>query len=459
MGLSKFAKFLRRLADEDGAALVQPQQRRLEKVVAYARRHSPFYREIYQNLPEAGFDLADLPPITKLQLMANFNDWVTDGSVTRAGVDDFIKDKSRVGQRYLGKYYVWTTSGTTGEPGIFLVDDRSQRLYNQLVILRGYGSWMTWGGLAHMVRGGFHFAMVLADGDHYAGAATLARMRRQLSFMANSLKIFSILQPLPVLVEQLNAFQPAILVSYPSVYTLLAREQMAGRLAIHPLVLHSSGEGLDEVARQKIAAAFPASLLADSYAASEFLCISFECQEHWQHVNDDWVILEPVDEDLRPVLAGQPSVNVLLTNLVNRVAPVIRYSLGDSITLKPEPCSCGNPRPAIRVSGRTDEILSFPAAAGGTTGVLPMALAAVVEQVPGVFRYQIIQSAPNQIKVRLTVESGCDRAVIWATIEADLQKYFSAQGVAPVQTILTEEIPAAHPSSGKFRHVYKEFTA
>jgi len=456
MRLFKWSKLDRRLGNGDGAVLASLQQQRLLKLVTYARDHSPFYRKLYQNLPEDGFNLGDLLPVTKPQLMANFNDWVTDRAVTRAGVDDFIKDKSRVGQQYFGKYYVWTTSGTTGEPGIFLVDSRAQRVYNTLMIQRGYRSWLTWGGLGTMIRRGFHFAMVVAAGDHYAGAATLARMRRQLRFMANRLKIFSILQPLPALVDQLNRFQPGILVSYPSVYSLLAMEQMGGRLNIHPLVMHSSGEGLDEAVRQKIAAAFPDSHLADSYAASEFLCIAFECPQHWQHVTNEWVLLEPVDEELQPVPAGQPSTDVLLTNLVNRIAPVLRYRLGDSITLKPEPCACGNPRPAIRISGRTDEILSFPAATGGKTGVLPMALASVVEQVPGVFRYQIIQTAPDQIKVRLAEEPGAERAAIWAKIHADLGEYFKAQGAAPVQTILTDERPQASPASGKFRHVYRK---
>ncbi len=134
MRLFKLAKLDQRLADEGGAALYQLQQQRLKKMVAYARQKAPFYQRLYQNLPEDGFDLVDLPPVTKPQLMANFDAWATDRAVTRAGVDAFIRDKSRVGDRYLGKYSVWTTSGTTGEPGIFLVDGPAQRLYNALMI-------------------------------------------------------------------------------------------------------------------------------------------------------------------------------------------------------------------------------------------------------------------------------------------------------------------------------------
>ena len=80
--------------------------------------------------------------------------------------------------------------------------------------------------------------------------------------------------------------------------------------------------------------------------------------------------------------------------------------------------------------------------------MLPMAIASVVEQVPGVTRYQIIQTAPDQIKVRLEVESGADRAAIWAKMEAELREFFMAQGAAPVQAILADEAPRSTRSAG-----------
>jgi len=90
------------------------------------------------------------------------------------------------------------------------------------------------------------------------------------------------------------------------------------------------------------------------------------------------------------------------------------------------------------------------------TGVLPMAIASVVEQVPGVIRYQIIQTAPENIKVRLEVESGADRAAIWGRMEAELREFFMAQGAAPVHAILADEEPQVNSVSGKFRHVYRK---
>src|SRR5206468_3508687 len=83
--------------------------------------------------------------------------------------------------------------------------------------------------------------------------------------------------------------------------------------------------------------------------------IAYGCREGSLHVNADWVLLEAVDRDYAPVRAGEASHTVLLTNLANRAQPLLRYDLGDSIVVQPEPCRCGNPLPAIQVQGRCDD--------------------------------------------------------------------------------------------------------
>ena len=105
------------LAQRQGVdGLAQRQQSRLANLVAYARARSPFYRALYSKLPAGAVALRDLPPVTKPRLMAAFDDWVTDAGVTRAGVEEFIGDPALVGATYRGRYFVCTSSGTTGRP-------------------------------------------------------------------------------------------------------------------------------------------------------------------------------------------------------------------------------------------------------------------------------------------------------------------------------------------------------
>ncbi len=128
------------------------QQARLADLVGFARAHSPYYHQRYHQLPPGASDIHLLPPVTKSELMAHFDEWVTDSVVTRAGVEDFVADKTLIGQRYLDSYAVWTTSGVTGKPGVFMHDAHAQAIYSALIAARGY-RWLTPGRLWGLLRG------------------------------------------------------------------------------------------------------------------------------------------------------------------------------------------------------------------------------------------------------------------------------------------------------------------
>lgn len=102
--------------------ILSRQQSRLTDLISFARSNSQYYAQKYSLLPERISSLQQIPPVTKSELMANFNDWVTDPEVTIESVKEFVSDMSLVGQLYLERYMVSTTSGSTGVPGIFIQD-------------------------------------------------------------------------------------------------------------------------------------------------------------------------------------------------------------------------------------------------------------------------------------------------------------------------------------------------
>jgi phenylacetate-coenzyme A ligase PaaK-like adenylate-forming protein len=194
------------------------------------------------------------------------------------------------------------------------------------------------------------------------------------------------------------------------------------------------------------------------YGTSEFLYVAFACRQGWHHLNADWVILEPVDEHGRPAPSGVPSQSVLLTNLANDIQPLIRYDLGDSVTFKGEPCACGNPLPAIHVEGRRDDILRFETAGGQTAAVLPLALATVIEETPGVHRFQAIQTAPDTLQIRLDAQSGM-AAGTWDAVTRHVHAYLTAQALEGINIVRSPEAPQASPVSGKYRQVWSALQA
>ena len=428
-------------------------RRRFDELIRYARRHSPYYREAYCKLRKGHVAIADLPVVTKHELMAHFDDWVTDREITRSSLAAFLEKRSNIGERYLDRYCVWKSSGTSGEPGIFVQDAGALRVYDALVsaqlntpaLARNYA----WGLYAE----GGRAALITATNDHYASIATWRRAFTRNPWLPSC--ALSVTESVTRLVAELNEFQPALLASYPTMLALLAAEQECGRLRIAPATLWAGGERLSPATQRRIEESLGAPVQIE-YGASEALSIGYGCREGWMHVNADWVVLEAVDAQGNPTPPGELSHSTLLTNLANRVQPIIRYELGDRILVKPEPCACGNPLPAIQVEGRTDDVLTFRHRSGRPHSVLPMAIATVVEEAADVHYFQVAQVAPLRLTVRLKIADPWQREQAWSRIFAALHAFFVDQDIPGIEIALDDGEPVLCERSGKLRAVVDE---
>ncbi|MGP3950010.1 phenylacetate--CoA ligase family protein [Streptomyces sp. 7N604] len=426
------------------------QRRRLSTMVAFARAHSPYYRELYGGVPEVPEDLTALPVTDKPKLMARFNDWVTDPDVTLGGVRAFIEDPGRIGDRFLGKYLVSTTSGTTGHRGIFLLDDRAAAVVTALS-LRAASRALTPARMAKLLISGRRSAHVIATGGHLAAYAVTIRRHKARRLQARGSRVFSVHSPLPELVDQLNQFRPALLHGYATMVALLAGERLAGRLRIDPDVVSLVAEGISDGDHQRIRSAFDAHVL-NTYACNESLALGYGCPQGWLHIHSDWLILEPVDADYRPTPPGRQSHTVLLTSLCRWAQPILRYDLGDSVLQRPDRCPCGDPLPAFKVRGRAADLLSFPRPGGEPVSIVPMAFETVLERTPGMDLFQIEQTSPTTLRVRIRPTAGVDPDRVWSTAYGEITGLLTAHGVGHV-TVERATEPPRQTSGGKFRVV------
>ncbi len=439
-------------AQRQGAAgLARRQEARFAALLRYARTRSRYYQRLYRGLPADGWFLGDLPPVTKPELMSSFEDWVTSPSVTRTGVEAFIADPARIGALYLGRYFVCTTSGTTGLPGVFLHDPGACAVYQAFTYRVGL-AWLSGRQWLDMARLRDRWAAVVGTGGHFAGEGWMEYQRRRNAWRRHHYRVISVQEPLGEVVAGLNAFDPAVLIGYPSALELLAGEQAAGRLRVRPVLVELGGESAGEDGRARIAAGLGGAL-HDDYSASECMVMAFDCGQGWLHVNSDWVILEPVDADFRPTPPGEPSHTVLLTNLANRVQPIIRYDLGDAVVARPQPSPSGSPRPAIRVAGRRDDVLRLQATNGRMVSVLPLAIGSVLDQTPGVHRSQLVQTGPASLLLRLDLEPGMRGGQAWDRACSNLAGFLAAQGLAGIEITRAAAGPQTSATSGKFRQV------
>ncbi len=427
--------------------------KRASELIAHARQHSPFYGEYYASIP-ADSPLEAYPAVTRSTLMDNFDEWSTDRRIDKESVDRFLSSTDNIGERYLDDYLVWTSSGTSGEPGVYIQDMNALSIYQSLMAVRyqknGRESSHTdpW----HLVLDSNRMAMVAALEGHFAGIVYWKWASRLNPWLASRTRTLSILQPVTTLVEQLNRWQPKFLSSYPSMLTVLANEQESGRLQLSPTCLWCGGEHLDKQQKRYMESAFDCKVIED-YGASEAMNMAFGCDHGRLHINTDWFILEPVDAHMQPVSAGEKSVTTLVTNLTSRVQPIIRYDIGDSITLHTDACDCGNPLPTLSVVGRNDDILWLPVNEIDEIPILPLALNTVIEEMADEFGFQINQVGPQDLSIRTQGDDNSARSRAYEKICVSLEQYFLSLGTLPVTLQHDPRPPQRDAVSGKLSQV------
>jgi phenylacetate-CoA ligase len=219
--------------------LRQERRDRLRDLLRVAKQSSPWHRERLAGVdPDAveEADLAGLPPMTKDDLMANWDRVVTDHRLTLDLVEGHLAGLD--GDSYLfDELHAVASGGSTGRRGIF-----------------AYG-WRAWA----VAYAGFMRTSVadLATTLELAGLPVRMAMvgARSASHMTSAMPQtfanprvdvagFPVTQPVGQIVAGLNAYQPLALMGYPSMLALLAVEARAGRLRIRPRRITTTSEPL-----------------------------------------------------------------------------------------------------------------------------------------------------------------------------------------------------------------------
>lgn len=425
------------LAGFSDSAFRQRQALRLSALLEAAASGSRFYRDRLRGVRS----LQEIAPVGKRELMARFGAWVADPRLSLARLRPFLADPARVGEAYAGEFILWQSSGSRGSPGVFVQDARAMAVYDSLEACRRAPRWRDPWYMAERI------VFVGATDGHFASTVTVERLRRLNPVMAINLHAVSFLQPTPELVAKLNSLAPGVISTYPTVAVLLAAEAAEGRLRIAPREIWTGGETLTPAMRRVIERSFGCGVI-NSYGASEFLSLASQCSFGSLHLNSDWAILEPVDEQGGPVPQGALSHTTLLTNLANHVQPVIRYDLGDKLLVHRNPCACGSPLPAIEVLGRSDDLLVLRARDGSRVRLPPLALTTVLEEEGGVFDFQLVRVGDGAL--RLNVRADAARSA--RAVEA-LRSYLCAQGLPQVRVHAVRGGTRVRGRTGKLRRV------
>jgi phenylacetate-coenzyme A ligase PaaK-like adenylate-forming protein len=207
------------------------------------------------------------------------------------------------------------------------------------------------------------------------------------------------------MVAGLNETQPDVLLAYPSALHVLSFEARAGRLRIAPRQILSCSEPLLPEIRAAAEEAWGVRV-GNAWGTSEGGGVGIPCDHSQSHLSDDLVIVEPVDEDGRPVGAGQRSAKIYLTNLFNRALPLIRYEITDEVTILPAACPCGSAHRCVAdIQGRLDDTFVYDG-----RRVHPHVFRSALGRHVGVVEYQVHQTAHGaRIAVRCSARVDLER--------------------------------------------------
>ena len=344
------------------------QQAALRACRDYAYAYSPFYQRFHRGLLDR--PLQELPVLTKAMMMEQFDELVTDRAIHLAEVRQYLT-AAEVPGLFLDRYQVSKTSGSTGEPGIYLYDKTE-------VAIRGNSFFRSssWGGATPATR--------VASITSATPLVVSGRKATGLHLGAAA--------PLSAIVAALNEYQPEALLGYASITAVLAEEQRAGRLHIAPRVVFCAADTLTAAMRQRIEATWQTRLY-NSYGTTEGGMLAAECAAHQGlHLFEDFALLEVVDERNRPVPAGEQGDKVLLTVLFRHTQPLIRYELSDLVRVSTQQqCSCGRPFALLdNIEGRAIEVLFFPSTTGQQERVSPYLFHTIFHPLP-LSGWQVVQ--------------------------------------------------------------------
>lgn len=372
---NKFRKEKKQNRSLSLAELKKYQQERYAKLIEFAIEHSPYYKETLGKIPNVTniHNIRQLPIVNKETLRTNIQDIVakTDEKLT----------KSKTGGTTGKSLEVQNFNRNNQERFAFLDDFRSRFGYE-------LGKKTAW----------FSGKSLLTDRDIKANRFWKTDPFHNVRYYST----FHMKEDyLKYYVEDIIKYQPEYLVGFPSTMFEIAKYGLRNNFDFPSNTIKAifpTAETITEESRKTIETFFKTKLY-NQYASSEGAPFIFECKNGNLHLELQSGVFEVLDENDQPTNSGK----LVVTSFTNEGTPLIRYDIGDSITLEDESktCTCGNNNPLVKeILGRIDDYVYSPE--NGKINIINIANA--VKDVHGVINYKVIQNELNKIVLQILID-------------------------------------------------------
>jgi len=371
-------------------AIERHQERACARLVAEARATIPFYRD-------KGPCFEDLPIIDKAIQQSRFD------AFNRPGItlDEAVEALAAGSDTVLG-YFVGQSTGTSGNRGRFVISPAERFAWLGTIVAKAVPDALIRRRRVALALPGFS--------SLYKSASSGSRIR--LAFFDLALGVDSWR-------EALVAFAPEVLVAPPKVLRRLAEDGALG--GVEPF---SGAEVLDPIDRGIIEQA-SGRRVREIYMATEGL-FGVGCRRGTLHLAEDVVRFE------WEKVPGSDLVVPIVTDMVRRVQPMIRYRMNDLLELSRSACPCGSAFQAVaRIHGRMDDVFELETPRGRVTVTPDVLRNAVVDSDARIRDYRIVQKADGRVTIEL--DEGLPDEV-HAKVRSALERALARLGAAPAIT-------------------------
>lgn len=393
------------------------QEKKFKILLTHAYRNVPFYRRLFESMGMSPRDIKDYEDISKIPITTKLQFQKAEEETIARNIDIWVEHK---------------TSGSTGIK-LSLFFSMEDALYNRGTYERA------------RIENGLR---ILRDVLLYIGNPSIIPNEKKWyeHFGVRRKEGLNVFEPLEVQIKKLEKVKPDALWGYPSGIKLIANTIKEKEIkGISPKLIFTASELLDPETRNLINSVFNVDLI-DAYVAEEGGCMAWECKEHsGYHMSMDTVLMEFVDENGNRVGAGEKG-KVVITNLHSFAMPIIRYELGDYAIPTYQECSCGRAGYLIKsIEGRCDDFIKL----SDNKSISPRIVVPIIESVPGVSEFQLVQEKVGEIVVYIVKMKECRDTLIIGGINKKFKKIFGNN--ISVDTEIVENI--SRERSGKLRSV------
>ncbi|SHK35033.1 phenylacetate--CoA ligase family protein [Epilithonimonas mollis] len=247
-------------------------------------------------------------------------------------------------------------------------------------------------------------------------------------------------------VQDLIKFSPEYIVGFPSSILEIAKFGIKNNYIFPENTVKAVFPTAETVTREMrdVIGRFFKTKLYDQYASSEGAPFIFECKNENLHLEMQSGIFEVLDHTNKPAKSGR----LIITSFTTDGTPLVRYDIGDSITLEDshKKCDCGNHNPLVKeVLGRIDDFIFSPENGKINLGNVSNTL----KDTKGIIKFQVIQNHIDKIEILVVKDSLLFNEKVETIF---LKNWYDRVGTnMEINLTYVENIPVE--KSGKFRIV------